>query len=63
MKILLYLIGMFLMIIGITFMMLYTNLFSFGYSFFEYFIFIISRVEVDIFFLGLLIIIFIALKR
>ena len=40
------------MVIGLTFIMLYANLFSFGYTFYEYFLFIVSRVEVDIFFIG-----------
>lgn len=52
MKILIYVLSIILMVIGVSFMLIYTNLFSFGYSFFEYLLFIIKRVEVDLFFVG-----------
>ena len=40
------------MIVGFTFILIYLNLFSFGYTFKEYLFFVFSRVEVDVFFVG-----------
>ena len=56
-RILTYIIGIILISIGLTFMLLYTNLFTMGYTFLEYFLFIIKRVECLIIFLGILLII------
>ena len=63
MKILFYLISIILMTIGFKFMIIYINLFSFGYSISEYILFIISRVEVDLFFIGFIIQLFLRIKR
>ena len=52
MKIIFRLLSIIFMVIGIVFTIIYTNLFSFGYTFAEYLLFIFSRFEVDIFFLG-----------
>jgi len=54
MKIILYVLSICLMVIGLSFMIIYTNLFAFGYSFFNYCEFIFTRFEVLIFFVGLL---------
>lgn len=40
------------MVIGLTYMIIYINLFTFGYTIKEYIIFIISRVECYLFFIG-----------
>jgi len=45
--------GILFMSIGITFYILYFNLFVFGYSFFEYLLFLFSRWECYLFFAGL----------
>lgn len=52
MRIILYIISFILMIIGMTFMMLYINLFSFGYTMFEYLEFIFTNIECLVFFIG-----------
>ena len=43
------------MVIGETFLILYFNLFTFGYTIKEYLIFIFSKIECYLFFIGLLI--------
>ena len=52
MRIILYIISFILMIIGMTFMMLYINLFSFGYTMYEYLEFIFTNIECLVFFIG-----------
>lgn len=56
-KLFLYLISIIMMIMGLTFIILYINLFSFGYTIFEYLEFIFTNYECFIFFIGLLILI------
>ncbi len=55
-KIFLFLLGILLMSIGLFFIILYLNLFTLGYSFFDFVKFIIRRIEVWNFFLGLLLV-------
>lgn len=52
MKIILYVFSIILMAIGLSFIIIYTNLFAFGYSFFNYCEFIFTRFEVIVFFIG-----------
>lgn len=47
-------LGIGLMSIGFTFFILYFNLFVFGYNFFEYLLFLFSRWECYLFFLGVI---------
>ena len=54
-KILLFLFSYILITIGLTFILVYINLFSFGYSFFEYLEFIFTSIESLMFFIGLFI--------
>lgn len=63
MRIIIYLFSMLFMIIGFTFMLIYTNLFSFGYSFFDYIAFIVSRIEVLFFVVGFILLIIYKIKR
>ena len=49
----LFLIGFIFMVIGCTFFILYFNLFVFGYSFFEYLLFLTKHVECYFFVIGL----------
>ena len=53
-KILLFILSIICMSIGLFFIVLYLNLFTLGYSFFDFVKFIIMRVECLIFFLGLI---------
>ena len=48
-------IGIMLMIVGEVFIILYFNLFTFGYTIKEYLLFIISRWECYLFVIGLII--------
>ena len=61
--IIIYFLSLFLMIIGFTFMLIYINLFSFGYSFLDYIFFILSRGEVLVFFIGFILLIIYKIKR
>lgn len=54
-KTFLFLIGFGFMTIGLTYIIIYLNLFSIGYTFKEYLGFIIKRFECIIFIIGLLI--------
>lgn len=58
----LYLIGILLCSISISFIIIYMNLINFGYNFLEYVKFISSKVEVLVLFLGL-VLIYIGIKR
>ena len=58
MNLLLLAIGIFLGSTGLMFIFLYLNLFTFGYSFFEFVQFISTRIECLLFFLGLILIFF-----
>jgi len=53
-RILSFLIGIILMSIGLFFIFIYLNLFTLGYSFFEFVKFIIIRIEVLSFFIGII---------
>lgn len=55
-------LGILFMSIGITFFVLYFNLFVFGYSFVEYLLFLFSRWECYLFFVGV-ILVFIGIFR
>ena len=56
-RIFFFLFGFGLMVIGFTYVILYLNLISIGYNFFEYVNFIFSRVECYFILVGLIIII------
>ena len=62
MKFFIYLLSIFFMTIGLTFLIIYTNLFSFGYTFFEYLEFVFSKVECILFFIGIGLLFFIVKK-
>ena len=49
------LIGYILMVIGLTYIIIYFNLFTFGYTIKEYLIFILKSFECNIFIIGFLI--------
>jgi len=51
------------MVFGLTFIIVYINLFSFGYNIYEYLEFIFTSFECLCFFIGLLILILINRKR
>ncbi len=51
-------LGVILSSIGLNFIILYMNLFSFGYSFLEYVYFISKRLECLLFLIGLVLILF-----
>jgi len=59
-RVLLFIISILLMIGGFTFILLYLNLFSFGYSLSEYLFFIITNIECIIFFIGFLLLVFLS---
>lgn len=52
MKALLYILSVFFMSVGFTFIIIYSNLFAFGYSFFEYFEYILTNFYCLLFFIG-----------
>ena len=54
-KILIIILAFFMMVYGFSFILIYINLFSFGYNINEYIMFIIKRYEFYIFIIGLLI--------
>ena len=57
-KVMLYFLGILFTSVGIFFTLIYCNLFTMGYSFFEYVNFIIRRIEFWFIFLGLFLICF-----
>lgn len=63
MRIFFFLIGFGLMIIGFSYIILYLNLLTIGYNFFEYVNFIIRRWECYYVLFGLLIIIIVLFKK
>ena len=63
MKIFLFLISFFLMIFGLTFIIIYINLFTFGYNIYEYLEFIFSNYESLSFFVGFVMMLLIFRKR
>ena len=61
-KIILYIISFIMMVIGLTFIILYINLLSFGYNIFEYINFIFTNYECYFFYIGFIIFIILVLK-
>ena len=61
MKLLLYFISYFMITYGLVWLIIYFNLFSFGYSILEYLEFIFKRVECIFFFIG--VVLFIIIKK
>lgn len=57
-KVILFILGIFLCSFGLLFDLLYLNLLSMGYSFSEYVKFIISRFECNALFIGIIILFF-----
>ena len=57
-KVILFILGVFLCSFGLLFDLLYLNLLSMGYSFLEYVKFIISRVECNALFIGIILLFF-----
>ena len=62
-RIILFIIGFMLMVIGMSYIIVYSNLLTFGYTFKEYLEYLISRYECLYFIIGLLIIIVIIFRR
>lgn len=58
MRLVLFLMGMFLTSLGLFFVVLYLNLFAMGYSLYEFVKFIIVRLECYLILIGVLIMIF-----
>jgi hypothetical protein len=58
MHLIILMLGIILSSIGLMFIILYTNLFSLGYSFFEFVKFISTRFECLLLFLGIVLILF-----
>ncbi len=56
-RIILYIIGILIISTSLSYMYLYTNLFTMGYSFKEYLLYILKRWECIMFLLGILIIV------
>ena len=63
MKILSIMIGYIFMVVGFTYILMYTNLFSFGYDFYEYFNYISTRYECYLFLIGLIMIVISLFRR
>lgn len=57
-KVILFILGILLSSIGLLFDLLYLNLLSMGYSFLEYVKFIISRIECNALFIGIILLFF-----
>lgn len=62
-RIILFIIGFMLMVIGMSYIIVYSNLLTFGYTFKEYLEYLISRYECWYFIIGLLIIIVIIFRK
>ena len=58
MNIFLFILGFILSIIGLFFIILYFNLFVIGYNFIEFVYFIIRNIYCDLFFIGIILIIY-----
>lgn len=56
-KIFLFISGILLTSISLMFVIMYLNLINMGYSFFDFFYFIIKRIECLMFFLGIILIV------
>lgn len=63
MRYILFLISFFMMSFGLTLIIIYINLFSFGYNIYEYLEFIFTNLECLCFFVGLIIMLFLLRKR
>lgn len=61
-RVIFFLFGFFLMTIGLTYIIVYTNLLSFGYTLGEYFCYLVTRYECWYFVIGLLIDTFLIFK-
>ncbi len=62
-RIILYLISYFMMVFGLSFILIYLNLITFEYTIYDFFYFIITRVECLLFFIGLFLFIFLVNKK
>lgn len=62
-KLFFYIIGICFMSTSFMYLILYLNLFSFGYSFYDYFKYLVGRFEFYYFFIGLFLIIFTVYRR
>ena len=62
-KIILLGIGILFLAIRLFFMILYLNLFTLGYSFFDYVHFINSRIECLVFYIGIILVIVVLKKK
>ena len=63
MRIVLWIVSFIFMIIGLTFILLYINLFSFGYTMKEYIEFIFTNLECYFFYVGFLLYLFLLIRR
>ncbi len=62
-RLLLYLVSILLMTYGLAFMIIYINLFAFGYSFINYLEFIFTSFDCLLFFVGLLIMLILIFRK
>ncbi len=62
-KLLMAVLGILFVSIGLFFCILYLNLFSFGYTFFDYVYFIIRRIECHILWIGIVLLFFVLHRK
>lgn len=62
-RMILFFVSFFLMVLGLTLIIIYINLFSFGYNIYEYLEFIFTNYECLSFFIGLVIMLLLLRKR
>lgn len=58
-----FIVGFIFAVIGLFFILLYLNLFVLGYNFLEFVYFIIRSIYCDLFFIGLILIIFVLERK
>lgn len=56
-RFLIYILGVFLISLSFIFILLYTNLFSFGYTFFEFLTYIFTKLECLSLFVGIILVV------
>lgn len=62
-RIILFLVSFCMMVFGLSFILIYINLFTFGYNIYEYLEYIFKRIECLCFFCGFLLMLFLLKKR
>ena len=62
-NIIIYLISMTFMIYGLIYIIIYMNLFSIGYPFIDYILFIITNLDCLTFFIGFILLVILSIKK